>query len=64
MSPTIAGQDVSPDHYIGGRRVASETRFETQFVLCRLASRTWQPAETHSAVGAAAEAVPNARAGF
>ena len=25
----VAGIDVSPDHYIGGRRVASERRFQT-----------------------------------
>ena len=58
---TVAGIAVSPDHWIGGRRVASEERFEDrspidESVLAEVA-RAGQ-AEVDMAVEAAAEAFP------
>ncbi|MGH3138299.1 MAG: aldehyde dehydrogenase family protein, partial [Gaiellales bacterium] len=58
---TVAGIDVSPDHWIGGRRVASDERFEDrspidESLLAEVARAG--EAEVDMAVAAAAEAFP------
>jgi betaine-aldehyde dehydrogenase/5-carboxymethyl-2-hydroxymuconic-semialdehyde dehydrogenase len=58
---TVAGVEVSPDHYIGGRRVASERRFEDRSPVdgSVLAEVSWASEEdVDLAVRAAADAFP------